>query len=96
MNVNTRIWLGGLIVSLAGIVCADAPPGWIDRAFGESTAGSSSYFESGNELTITVTGEGDDVWAKSDTGRYVFTPLAGDCEIMATIPPIPQEELFGQ
>ena len=72
--MNMRNWLGGWIICVAAVASADAPAGWADRAFGDSTAGYSSYFLSGNELTITVTGEGSDIWSRSDTGRYVFIP----------------------
>ena len=96
MCANMTAWMVGFSVVLATAARAAAPAGWADKAFGDSTEGSSSYSESGGDLTITVNGAGTDIWGKSDTGRYVFVPLAGDCEIMATLPPIPRDALFGE
>jgi hypothetical protein len=66
---------------------ADAPAGWKDRCFGEDQhAGGASYSISGGTTNLTVEGGGADIWGNNDYGRFVFTPLAGDCEIVATIP----------
>jgi len=65
--------------------------------FGNESAGSASYTElGGGAYDMTVTGAGTDIWGKSDTGRFVFMPLAGDCEIMATIPAIPMTADYGE
>jgi hypothetical protein len=86
----------GLCSVWAGVLSAEAPAGWLDKCFGADNTGGAAYSESGGRLDITVTGAGTDIWGTSDTGRFVFTPLAGDCEIMATVPAIPQEALYSQ
>ncbi len=64
-----------------------APVGWLDRAFGNNEQGGAGSFTiSGGQTNITVEAGGTDIWGTDDTGRFVFTPLAGDCEIIATIP----------
>ncbi len=81
-----------LMASLMGvfsapIASADAPPGWKDRPFGKDQhAGSASYQIAGGITNLTVEGGGTDIWGANDYGRFVFTPVAGDCEIIATIP----------
>ena len=83
----------GMCVVVA--VCAAAvgtlgqglPAGWMDVPFGTYTAaweGGSTY-DSGAD-TFTVTGSGNDMWGMaSDGGRFVFQPMLGDCEVMATV-----------
>lgn len=84
-------------MSLAGGVYAAAPAGWADNCFGADTAGSSSTADlGGGSYDITLEGAGTDIWGQSDTGRFVYTPLAGDCEVVATIPAIAQDALYGE
>lgn len=90
-------------VGLAGLIGlalrsqAAAPAGWADRCFGNESAGSATYSDLGGDAyDITLEGAGLDIWGKSDTGRFVFLPLAGDCEIMATIDALPLEEQYGE
>lgn len=67
-----------------------APPGWLDSAFGrDQQEGTATYALSGGQTNITIEAGGTDIWGSDDYGRYTFTPMAGDCEIIATVPFIP-------
>ncbi len=97
MRATTRCIHLSVLLGLTNIAHAVAPAGWADRCFGNESAGSASYTElGGGAYDMTVTGAGTDIWGKSDTGRFVFMPLAGDCEIMATIPAIPMTADYGE
>ena len=84
-----------LLASLTGSIfilnaIGAAPPGWKDRSFGkDQQTGSTTVDISGGVTNLTVEAEGADIWGTDDYGRFVFTPVAGDCEIIATIPIIP-------
>ncbi|MDD2600575.1 MAG: PA14 domain-containing protein [Kiritimatiellae bacterium] len=84
-----------VLATLSGVVCVfnslgAAPPGWLDRAFGnEYQEGAANYSLAGGQTNITIEAGGTDIWGKDDRGRYTFTPVAGDCEIIATVPFIP-------
>ncbi len=97
--MNPRVTCGGVaaLLCVAGWARAAAPAGWADRCFGNESAGGAVCTElGGGAYDMTVTGAGTDIWGKSDTGRFVFTPLAGDCEILATVDVLPLEELYGE
>ena len=95
-TAGMKLTITGFCSIMAGIVSAEVPADWFDKCFGADNAGSTSYSENGGVLDITVTGAGNDIWAASDTGRFVFKPLAGDCEIIATVPAIPRETAHGE
>ena len=94
-TAGMKLAVMGLCSICAGIASAQAPAGWFDKCFGADNVGSTSYDDS-NGLDITVTGAGTDIWGSADSGRFVFKPMAGDCEIIATIPAIPRDALYSE
>jgi hypothetical protein len=95
VNDGFSVCLAACLIG-AGIAQAAVPAGWTDKCFGSDTAGYTSYTVVGAETNITVNGEGLDIWGKTDTGRFVFMPIAGDCELLATLPAIPQDALYSE
>ncbi len=89
MKYDIRWVYAAALLGLAGWVQAAPPTGWVDMGFsGNGYGNEASYAVVGSAVNITVNGSGDDIWGNDDRGRFVFKPLAGDCEIMATIPAI--------
>jgi hypothetical protein len=50
-------------------------PGWSDKTVGDTEQGSASVDGSG---VWTISGSGNDVWAREDEFHIVYKPLAGD------------------
>ncbi len=42
------------------------------------------------KLAIAITTPGQDIWNTADSGSFYFFPEVGDCEVVATIPPLLQ------
>lgn len=100
MHYDIRWVYATALLSLAGWVQAAPPAGWADTNFGFDNYGGDSleaaWALDGTATNITVKGQGDDLYGGWDTGRLCALPLAGDCEIVATVPPIPAGGAFGE
>lgn len=97
MRISQKTISVCLALSFATAAQAAAPSGWADNCFGADTAGSSLTTDlGGGAYDIVLEAAGTDIWGQSDTGRFVYTPLAGDCEVMATIPSIDQSASYGE
>ncbi len=70
-----------LVLSLAGSVSAQVPPGWISEDVGNPAPGDAS--ESGG--TWEITGNGHDIWDSSDNFHFVYQYLEGDGEMIALV-----------
>lgn len=47
---------------------------------------------SGGANHVSITTRGQDIWNTADSGSFYFAPEIGDCEVVATVPPLIQAE----
>lgn len=69
-----------LALGVASDAWATLPNGWSSLDIG-TTGGSADEAEG----TWTVRGDGADIWSTADAFHFVYTRLAGDCEITARV-----------
>jgi hypothetical protein len=69
-----------IVLSLFGNALAAMPAGWEGQDI--ATTGGSANESNG---TLTVIGDGADIWGSSDAFHYAYVPLIGDGENAADV-----------
>jgi len=80
-----------LVLALAGSAGAAVPPPFFNQDIGEDHGGveGSADYDSATG-TLTVIGDGQDIWNDDDDFHYVYQTWTGDCEIIVRVTAIQQ------
>lgn len=81
-------WTKGFCFALAcSATSAFAADWWEMVAMAKVSASMSNK----TDASVTLTSKGADIWNNSDKAGFFWAPAQGDCEIVATIPPLKKE-----
>ena len=91
-------WLYGILCGALSALSAEASTDGFGVAFSanrsdDPTVGTARMFAADSVdgmLAVAVTTPGQDIWGMADSGSFYFFPEVGDCEVVATIPPLMQ------
>jgi len=104
-RMNSCVVFRKSLIAGTALVCvnliAAVPNNWRESAFlfhgnGDPRDNGSVAYTDAGELNLTVTGAGNDIWGQDDSGYYAFTPVAGDFDLIATVPSIPEIPEHGE
>jgi hypothetical protein len=77
-----------LVLALVGSTGADpVPPPWISADIGTPIPGSADW--NPEDDSITITGNGHDIWDNADDFHYVYQEWTGDCDLICCVASFP-------
>ncbi|MGN0844938.1 MAG: hypothetical protein ACI4QT_06925, partial [Kiritimatiellia bacterium] len=85
---TVKRWTKGFCFALACSAASAFAADWWEMV---SLANVSTSITNKTDTSVTLTAKGADVWNNSDKAGFFWAPAQGDCEVVATIPPLKKE-----